>query len=85
MLTVKIMGAGCPNCKRLEAETRAARDALEPGLDYELVKVTDFEDILAYEILSTPGLVMNEQVLAAGRVPRREQIAQWALQVAGAG
>ena len=85
MLTVKILGAGCPNCKRLEAETRAALDAIEPSLDYELIKVTDFFDILAYQILSTPALVMNEQVLAVGRVPRREQIAQWALQFAGAG
>jgi small redox-active disulfide protein 2 len=78
MLSIKVLGSGCANCKRLEAETRAALD--EAGIGYELLKVTDYADIMTYGILSTPGLVMNETVLSAGRIPRREQIVNWAMQ-----
>jgi small redox-active disulfide protein 2 len=78
MLTIKILGTGCPNCHRLEAETRATLDALEPAIDYELVKVTDFMEIADYGVLSVPGLVMNETVVCSGRIPKREQIVQWA-------
>jgi small redox-active disulfide protein 2 len=78
MLTVKILGSGCPNCRRLEAETRLALDMMDPPIAYELVKVTDFLDIANYGVLSIPALLMDEQILCAGRIPRREQIAQWA-------
>lgn len=78
MLTVKILGSGCPNCRRLEAEARAALDAAQPEIAYELVKVTDFVDIISYGVMSTPALVMNETVLSAGRIPKADQIVQWA-------
>jgi ArsR family transcriptional regulator len=76
MLQVKVLGSGCANCKRLEAETRAALD--EQGIAYTLEKVTEYADIAAYGLLSTPGLVMNEQVKSAGRIPKRDQIVMWA-------
>lgn len=76
MLQVKVLGSGCPNCKRLEAETRAALD--EAGVSYDLTKVTDYDDIVAYSVLSTPALVMNEKVVSAGRIPKRQQIVEWA-------
>lgn len=79
MLQVKVLGSGCANCKRLETETRGALDA--EGIAYTLEKVTDYADIAAYGILSTPGLVMNEQVKAAGRIPKRQQIVEWATQL----
>lgn len=78
MIAIKILGTGCPNCKRLEAEVRATLDAMAPRIDYELVKVTDFMEIADYGVLSVPGLVMNETVVCSGRIPRREQIMQWA-------
>jgi small redox-active disulfide protein 2 len=78
MLTIKILGSGCANCKRLEQEVNAA---LANGpVEYELVKVTDYADIMAYGIMSTPGLVMNEKVLSTGRIPKRQQIIDWAAQ-----
>ena len=76
MLMVKVLGSGCANCKRLEAETRAALD--DAGVTYTLEKVTDYSDIAAYGILSTPGLVLNEKVVSAGRIPKRDQIVNWA-------
>ena len=78
MLKIKVLGAGCPNCKKLEAETRAALDA--PAIAYELSKVTDYNEIAAYGVLSTPALVINEKVVSAGRIPKRGQIVTWAME-----
>ncbi len=79
MLTIKILGGGCAKCKQLEAETRAALETVNQPLEYEIVKVTDMAEIAAYQVMATPALVMNEQVLVYGRIPKRDQIIQWAL------
>lgn len=76
MLHVKVLGSGCANCKRLEAEARAALDAA--GITYELVKVTEYADIMAYGVMSTPALVMNEKVVSSGKIPARSRIVAWA-------
>jgi small redox-active disulfide protein 2 len=76
MLKIRILGAGCANCKRLEAETRAALDAAI--IAYELDKVTDYDAIVAYGVLATPSLVMNEKVVSVGKIPARSQIVGWA-------
>jgi hypothetical protein len=49
-------------------------------IEYELIKVTDYTDIMAYDIMSTPALVINENVLSTGRIPKRQQIVEWATQ-----
>mgnify|MGYP005848579577 CR=1 FL=1 len=82
MITIKILGSGCANCKRLEHEVREALAGT--AIEHEIVKVTDYADIMTYGILSTPGLVMNEQVKSAGRIPKRQQIVEWASQVQSA-
>ena len=76
MIAIKVLGSGCPNCKRLEAETRAALD--QAGISYALDKVTEFADIAAFGVMSTPALVINEQVYSSGRIPARSQIVEWA-------
>ena len=76
MIDVKVLGAGCPNCQRLERETRDALDVL--SIDYTLTKVTDYADIAAYGVLQTPALVINEQVVSAGKIPKRSDIVAWA-------
>lgn len=78
MLKIKILGSGCANCKRLEQEVNEA--LANSAIEYEVIKVTDYADIMAYSIMATPGLVMNETLLSAGRIPKRQQIAQWAEQ-----
>jgi len=75
MLEVKILGSGCPNCKRLEAETRAV--LAESNIDYHLTKVTDYVDIVAHGVIQTPALMINEVLLVQGRIPRRQQISKW--------
>ena len=63
---IKILGSGCPNCKRLEKHTKKAVQEL--GWDATFEKVTDYKDMMAYNIMSTPGLVVDETVLSSGRV-----------------
>jgi small redox-active disulfide protein 2 len=81
MLTVKILGTGCANCRRLEQVARqAAQDA---NIEAEFVKVTDYKDILAYNILATPGLVIDEKVVSSGKIPTPATIAQWLTEARG--
>jgi small redox-active disulfide protein 2 len=72
-MIVKILGSGCANCHRLEANTRDALATL--GLEATVEKVTDFGDIASYGVMRTPGLVVDEQVLVSGRVPDAREIA----------
>lgn len=81
MLTVKILGPGCANCKRLEEIARKA--AGDANIEAEFVKVTDYNDILAYNILSTPGLVINEKLVSSGKIPSPATVARWLMQARG--
>ena len=74
-MKIAILGGGCPNCKRLEGLARRA--ASECGVDATFVKVTSMDEIMAYDILSTPALVIDERVVSSGRVPRLDEIASW--------
>ncbi len=76
MLTIKVLGPGCPNCQKVEAHTREALSMLNPQPEHEIIKVTDPLEISAY-ILSTPGLVINEKVVAAARIPSPAEIKGW--------
>jgi len=75
MLTVKILGPGCANCKRLEEIARKA--AGDARIEAEFVKVTDYNEILAYNVLTTPGLVINEKLVSSGKIPPPATVAQW--------
>jgi small redox-active disulfide protein 2 len=69
---IRILGGGCPNCKRLEKITR--RVLAELAVEATVIKVTDFNEITSYDILSTPGLVIDAKVVSSGRVPNRAEI-----------
>jgi small redox-active disulfide protein 2 len=70
-MEIKILGSGCPNCKRLEKVTRQALD--EMGVDATVTKVTGMMDILSYGIPATPGLVIDGEVVSYGRVPTKTE------------
>ena len=75
MLTIKVLGSGCANCKRVEQIARKV--VTEMSLEAEVIKVTDYNDIAAYNILSTPGLVVNENVVCSGRIPTPAEVTTW--------
>ena len=72
MLTIKVLGSGCENCKRLA--WLAERAANHLGIEAKVIKVTDYSEIMKYDILSTPGLVINEKLVSSGRVPSEGEI-----------
>jgi small redox-active disulfide protein 2 len=75
MLTVKILGAGCENCHKVEAIARQAAEAL--AIEATFIKVTDHSEMKTYKILSTPGLVINEKLVCAGRIPDLAEVTTW--------
>jgi small redox-active disulfide protein 2 len=72
MLSVKVLGSGCQNCQNLASNAQRAIANL--AIEAKVEKVTDYAEIMKYRILATPGLVINEKVVSAGRVPSEAEI-----------
>jgi small redox-active disulfide protein 2 len=75
MLRVKVLGSGCENCKKVEGIARKV--VTTTGMQAEVIKVTDWDEIRKYPILGTPGLVVNEKVVCAGRIPTEAEVTTW--------
>ncbi len=75
MLTIKILGSGCENCKRVA--WLAERVVNHLGIEAQIIKVTDYAEMMQYNIMSTPGLVVNEKLVSAGKIPSEAQITTW--------
>jgi small redox-active disulfide protein 2 len=65
-MIIKILGSGCKKCEILGENARAA--AAAAGKKAEIIKVTDFAEIGGYGVMSTPGLVIDERLVSAGKV-----------------
>ncbi|WP_186428920.1 thioredoxin family protein [Clostridium sp. BSD9I1] len=65
-MIIKILGSGCSNCKRLEENAKKALKELR--VDAKIIKVKEYKDIMSYGVMRTPALVINERVVAYGRV-----------------
>mgnify|MGYP003532158908 FL=1 len=74
-MLIKILGSGCAKCNRLEQLTREAVGEL--GIEASFEHVKDMEKIMAYPIMTTPALVIDEVVRASGRIPSKDEIAGW--------
>jgi small redox-active disulfide protein 2 len=74
-MNIKILGTGCTSCKNLEKNTRAAVE--EMGIDATVEKVENIMDIMKYNVLRTPALVVDEKVKIMGRVPNVEEIKKY--------
>jgi small redox-active disulfide protein 2 len=70
--SVKILGSGCTKCNQLEVATKAALEKL--GIDITAEHVTDFSEIAAYGVMSTPALVVDGKVLSYGKVLKVEEV-----------
>lgn len=71
-MIIKVLGSGCANCHKLES--LAVRAVEELGLDAEIVKVTDYPEIMSFGVMSTPALVVDGKVVLAGRVPSYDEV-----------
>ena len=71
-MNIKILGSGCSNCKKLEANTKQALSELK--MEAEVEKVTDMEKIMSYGIMSLPAIVADDKVISYGLVPTAEEI-----------
>ena len=72
MKKLQVLGTGCPKCQRLAANAAAAADAL--GIEYELVKVTDINEIMQFGVMMTPALAVDGVVKVVGKVPGPDAI-----------
>jgi small redox-active disulfide protein 2 len=75
MLSIKVLGPGCNNCHMVEETARAAVAAL--GVEAQFEKVTDRDQFAKYGLLFTPGLVINDKLVAAGRIPQENEVMTW--------
>ncbi|MCK6605307.1 MAG: thioredoxin family protein [Ignavibacteriaceae bacterium] len=75
MLEIKVLGPGCQNCSNLEKLCREV--VAEQNLDAKIDKITDYREIMTFNILSTPGLVINGKVVSAGKIPTKSTLAHW--------
>ena len=80
-MEIKILGGGCAKCERLEAVTKEVVEEL--GLQADFIKVKSMDEIMAYDVMTTPALVMNEKVYAQGRIPSKAEIQQWLGEIEG--
>lgn len=75
MKKIQILGTGCPKCKQLAANAEKA--ASELGIEYELNKVTAINDIMKFGVMMTPGIAVDGDVKASGKVVEADQIKSW--------
>ena len=74
-MIVKVLGSGCTKCKTLEQRLIDLKSTHH--LDIEIEKVTQLDDIMAYGVMMTPGLVINEKVMSLGKIPQDDEILKW--------
>ena len=74
-MKIKVLGTGCPKCRKLYSEAEKAIAA--SGVKADLEKVEKIEEIIKYGVMATPGLVIDEEVKASGRIPQSSEILSW--------
>ncbi len=74
-MKIEILGTGCPKCKKLEENARKALG--ETGKKAEVIKITDINEIIERDVMTTPAIVIDGKVKASGRIPDVEEIKKW--------
>jgi small redox-active disulfide protein 2 len=81
MLSIKVLGAGCARCVEVAQLAQKAVNAL--SVDARVEKVTEISEIAKFRILATPGLVINDKVVCAGRIPTLAEVTTWVTNALG--
>ncbi len=71
-MKIKVLGTGCPSCLALEKKVRSVVE--QHSIDAEIIKVTDIMDIMTYNVMSTPALVVDEVIVSKGRIPNNDEL-----------
>ena len=75
MIIIKVLGSGCANCKRV---AQIAHQVItDMNIEAQVIKVTDYADMMVYNVMSTPGVVINEKVVSTGRIPTPAEMTTW--------
>jgi len=74
-MKIEILGTGCPKCKKLSELTQTVVQEL--GIPAEIKKITDINKIIDYGVMVTPALVIDGDIKAAGKIPSKQEIAEW--------
>ena len=74
-MKIKVLGTGCPKCKKLYSEVEKA--IVASGVNADLEKVEKMDEIIKYGVMATPALVIHEEVKSSGRIPQRDEIVSW--------
>ena len=74
-MNIKVLGVGCARCQELEKRTKAA--VADLGVAADVQKVTEIKDIMAFKVMGTPALVVDDRVVSSGRVPSVAEIKEW--------
>ena len=80
-MIIKILGTGCAKCMQLEKTTKEA--VKELGVDAKVEEVKDITKILEYPILTTPGLVIDEEVVCSGKIPSKDEVKKYITSASG--
>jgi small redox-active disulfide protein 2 len=75
MLSIKVLGPGCANCVKVAEIAQQAVSTL--GVEAQIEKVTEMPEIIKFRMLATPGLVINEKLVCAGRIPTAAEVTTW--------
>ncbi len=79
-MKIKVLGTGCPKCRKLYTEVEKAIGS--SGVSADLEKIEKIEQIIKYGVMATPALVINEEVKVSGRIPKSDEIISWITETA---
>lgn len=74
-MKIQVMGPGCPKCAKAEKNVKEA--VAEAGVDAEVVKVSDFQEIASFGVFSTPAVAIDGEVKVVGKVPSKKEVLSW--------
>jgi small redox-active disulfide protein 2 len=74
-MEIKVLGTGCKKCRATKEAIMQVVD--EMGVDAQIEEVTEMSEIMKYNVLATPGVVINGKVISKGKVPKKKEIARW--------